>query len=54
MEQVRSAKAGDQPGERERGMMGTRAERKRGVMGKKKRESFIFSALPITPFVPFP
>ena len=53
MEQVRSAKAGPSE-ERERGMIGTRAERKRGVMGRKKRESFIFSALPITPFAPFP
>ena len=35
------------------GMMGKRAERKRGVMRKEKRESFIFSPLPITPFAPF-
>ena len=53
MEQVRSAKAGPSE-ERERGMMGTRAERKRGVMGRKKERKLHFSALPITPFAPFP
>ena len=52
-EQVRSAKAGPSK-ERKRGTMGTRADLKRGVIGRKKRESFIFSALPITPFAPLP
>ena len=53
MEQVRSPKAGPSE-ERKRVMVGKRAERERRVMGREKRESFIFSPLPITPFVPFP
>ena len=52
-EQVRRAKAGPSE-EREIGMMETRTEREWRVMGRKKRENFIVSSLPISPIAPFP
>ena len=51
--QVRRAKAGPSE-EREIGMMETRTEREWRVMGRKKRENFIVSSLPINPIAPFP
>ena len=53
MEQVRSAKAGDQRGAQE-GYDGNEGRAQAGGDGKEKRESFILSPLPITPFAPFP
>ena len=54
MEQVRSARAGDQRGARE-GYEGSKSRTQAGSDGKEKeRKLHFFSALPITPFAPFP